>query len=181
MQIRKGNGRYALIVPLLGLVFKFPRIRIRYLIKEPLLMILLFIKEKNRRKPIIHSLTTGWHDTESIWYLLFHGILENRKEFAFYRDTKNKVAWPTLFSFFGIINIQRIALPVQQKDREWLFTRVLDVAMGDLRDMHCFGNDDNWGVDLGGNIFLLDYASDNSHKVLKNHEEALRKILKTSP
>lgn len=174
MQIKLGTSRIVLILPSLGVVIKFPRIRLLDVFSE------IWSMPKNSRfwKRLILFVRTSRNrgDYGLIPYLL-NGLYANRSEYRFYRETKNVFAWPTTFSIGGLLNVQCVGIPAR---RDWgrIWSIMVDVMDRDImKDLHCFENDTNFCEDDAGKLYLLDYASEKSQWLLQKHGAALREKL----
>ena len=62
-------------------------------------------KEKRLQMKILSIKSYEFHTTVSSF--LLSGIMANLQEWKFYRENKNPFCIPTLFSFFGLFNIQK--------------------------------------------------------------------------
>src|SRR5450755_97777 len=103
MQIKYGTSRIALLLPSLGVAIKFPRIRLRDAFSEVLAMPKYSHFWKRFVMFVGASRSRG--DYGLAPYLL-NGLCDNRSEYRFYRQTQNAFVWPTVFSLFGLVNVQ---------------------------------------------------------------------------
>ncbi len=171
MQIKFGTSRIVLLIPQLGVALKFPRLYIREMLVE-----VYFGYLKRRRFKELWSFMKASPDTiGSFRYLIFHGLLCNLSEFWFYVKTRNTLAWPTYFSFFGICNIQKLG-KIPPFDEAWfIYNLILSIGRGDIRDNHCFSNVSNFTISKDDGLYFLDYASPNCQLVMQKYEDELRR------
>jgi hypothetical protein len=102
---------------------------------------------------------------------LLAGLNANWREYCFYKRSRNPFVWPTAFSFFGIINVQRIGTKCGYTTTE-VWKTLYRIAGNDLfADNHCFANSDNFCVSKDKKLRLLDYASEGSQKVVLQYGE----------
>lgn len=176
MQIKSGKARIVLLLPRLGVAVKFPRISILRVLKY-----LWSLRKKNTLKHSLWFFTAPVTTWGGLRHSLFAGIVQNRSEYRFYRDTQNAFAWPTTFSLWGLVNVQPLGvLPPQKRERD-IWMDVVNIAGADLEDMHCFAYHGNYCLDAQGSLYLLDYASENSQVVLRLYGEQLRSHFEEGP
>lgn len=107
---------------------------------------------------------------------MFAGMWANWNEYRFYAATRNPFVWPTIFSFFGLFNIQRIGNACGYTSHE-VWNALFEQAGNDLfADNHCFDNASNFCVSKEGKLRLLDYASEGSQKVVTKYGKQLAEI-----
>ena len=176
MQIKSGKARVVLLLPRWGVALKFPRIYLRNVAR-----LLWSLRSKKTREHSLVFFTSPVTTWGSFRYSLCAGILQNRSEYRFYRNTKNVFAWPTIFSLGGLVNVQPLGtLPPRERETNiWL--GVVNIAREHLKDMHCFAYYGNYCLDERGALYLLDYASENSQTVLKLYGEQLRSHFEEGP
>lgn len=164
MEIRTGQTRIVVLLPLLGLAIKFPKI-------HPIEALGLFNRLMRRRD--------RWKNIKLHWQcsskaiagfkgLLFAGIVANWKEFVFYYQTKNQFLNPTYFSFFGIVNTQPLGKPLLMNYYD-LGHQLDDLTDGKIYlDAHCFTNPRNF-CECSGKLKITDYGSDSAQTVVREY------------
>ncbi|OGH83709.1 MAG: hypothetical protein A2261_00960 [Candidatus Magasanikbacteria bacterium RIFOXYA2_FULL_44_8] len=97
MQIEHGTTRVVVLLPILGIVIKFPIIRIWGSIRLAKIAVrALRMKIPRTRQVLLPCIKDS----------LFLGIANNWREFWFYLRNRHPILKPTFFSFFGLFNIQ---------------------------------------------------------------------------
>lgn len=178
MRVIKGTHRIALVFERFGIVLKFPNIDWQWAWDDS-------------RPFLQHEGIRGFRyltfDPGGILYEpVSQGIMENWYEHRFYRRTRYPFLLPTYFSFFGLVNIQRLGLPCGMSDME-VYRAFLGIAgMDDLmRDPHHFLNAGNFcRHPITGQFMVLDYGGLECRKILSDHADrillclpdALRKV-----
>ena len=108
----------------------------------------------------------------SIKRLLFRGLLENWREYRFYRKTRNKLLLPTYFSVFGLVNIQQLASS-RPLDESNLWCQLHDLTnRAAWKDNHHFSNPDNFCL-VNGKLMVIDYGGLEVQDVLAEYEDAI--------
>lgn len=152
-----GTTRIVACFPRLGIAIKFARIRFRQGFG---LLIDDFLGREN-------PLRREWHflvdHRGSIGSLLFKGIRDNWKEFCFYLQTRHPLLQPTYFSFFGLLNIQRVSLPCDI-DLFVQFYEIIGEAV--FEDKHHFSNSRNFARWKDG-IRIFDYGSPQTQRIIR--------------
>lgn len=116
--------------------------------------------------------------TDAVWHSVrwqFRGIYCNLREHRFYKKSRNPFLWPTIFSFFGLINIQPLAKRQPEETADFKLWRfVLKVSENQAwEDNHTFCEEDNYAIDEQGHLRILDYGSIRSQKMISVYGPAL--------
>jgi len=166
IEIIKGTSRFILIVSSFSrVVFKIPRIRLWY----GLGMIIAERKKWNQKET--------WDERVwwSIGWCLYKGILDNWREYRFYRKSKHLFLQPTIFSLFGLINIQKRG-DVVQCDKVKFWCCVSKATNGEAcDDGHHFSEIHNFC--LNGGIKVLDYGSPKTQALVKKYGSKIMEAL----
>lgn len=171
MQIKCGTSRVVLLLPFLGVAIKFPRVRLRDAFSE---IFALSRGPRFRRRFLMFIRAPRSQRRYGLVPYLLNGLYDNRSEYRFYRETRNTFVWPTIFSFFGLMNVQPLGIPTMRDERD-VWSALVDVVDRDItKDPHCFERPDNFCEDAVGRLYLLDYASEKSQWVVQKYERALR-------
>jgi len=162
MKTAKGNLRFVVLFPSLGIAVKFARIHLVSAIS-------MFVRDVFflRLKKLLFDLNISIN-CNGLWgytRFLFGGIKANWKEFVFFKKTKNPFCQPTYFSFFGLFNIQKFGALCSIDERA--LSLQLDVITGyETRgDGHHFHCRDNFSFS-DGKLTILDYGSAETQKVI---------------
>lgn len=167
IQTKIGTLRIAVLIPLLNLVIKFPVIRFKMLGKQ----LGHHLKRKSWESFRQEMLDTPTNYLFGLRGCLLAGLNANWREYRFYKQTHNPFVWPTHFSFFGIINIQKIGKKCGYTTIE-VWKTLYRIAGNDLfQDNHCFANSENFCVSSDDKLRLLDYSSEGSQKVVLQYGE----------
>lgn len=170
MSFHNGTTRFVVTIPWLGIALKFAHI---HPIKA--LETLVWMAEHSSQKL---NFREGLSDSDSepgSFRYQFRGIYCNLREHRFYRSSRNPFLWPTLFSFFGLINIQPFAekQPLVSNDfKLWKFVYKITGNAG-LRDGHTLSEENNFAIDVNNFLRILDYGSVAGQEVISNHGHQL--------
>jgi len=157
MMIKKGENRIVLILPAFNLVLKFPRADF----KAALNWIKWAIFNPKHWRHYLGG--TVYHPGPKRY--LFKGLVDNWKEYRFYRRTKHPFLQPTYCSFFGLCNVQRYGQPVNQ-DKLSFWVNLQDISDYEVtHDGHHFSNPDNFCLE-NDQFKILDYAEPRTQKVI---------------
>lgn len=157
MLFRRGKYRFALVFPFAGIAIKFPLVR--------------FI---TTGRLLYYYARRGFRDIEESWgvpvsegskYYLFTGIMDNWREFRFYRNTRYPFLRPTYFSFLGLLNIQQVGKPVTLNEVDFFYQMVELIGDVGSEDIHHFGNMNNFCFE-NRRFQILDYGSLLTQKVI---------------
>lgn len=163
MTIKKGSDRIVITFPNQGLVVKIARIRI-------FSAIYWFFKEilcrnwSALRMRLFHPMRMP----HSVVGAVLRGLIANWMEFYFYQWTRHPVLQPTLFSLFGLLNIQKYSEPCGKKNDPFLYLREVAGYRAVSKDMHHFGNPKNFSV-VNGKLRFLDYGSKETRKFIRQY------------
>ena len=162
MQIKKGNDRFVVLIPCLGIAVKFPYIRICNTLEilfqnaEPKLWGVL---KTYCELPMFASGVRGFKR------MLFNGLVANWCEFWFYQTTRHPFLQPTYFSFFGLFNIQRLGVASKIK-KDDLWRKLMALTNGNIiDDFHHFDNPENF-CSKDGRLRILDYGDPICRKII---------------
>ncbi|RJR31272.1 hypothetical protein C4569_02405 [Candidatus Parcubacteria bacterium] len=105
------------------------------------------------------------------WKLL-GGIASNWNERTFYKKSKLKILAPTVFSFFGLVNIQKTGdkVPMEPKDVYCQFLDLTNLEAG--VSTHTFYNNGHFFV-IDGHIVIVDYGNPRIHPVLVKYDDKI--------
>jgi hypothetical protein len=158
VQVHKGTSRFVLLFSFIpSLAVKLPRIHL---------------------KAGIETLVRNWRETfrketweYEVWWsptwCLFKGLLDNWKEYRFYRKTKHQFLQTTYFSFLGIVNLQKRGQKLNCDYRPF-WRNIYDATGGEaMNDGHHFSETDNFCVDHG--VKILDYGSPITQRIILKH------------
>lgn len=168
MEIRKGETRVVVLLPLLGLAIKFPRIR--------LIMALNLFRRLMKREGRWKKIKQHWQYSPKAIIgfksLLFRGVIANWKEFLFYQQTKNCFLHPTHLSIFGLVNIQPLGKSFLMSYVD-LGRQLNILTEGKIYlDAHCFVNPRNF-CEHDGKLKIIDYGSDGAQEVILEYGEKI--------
>lgn len=111
--------------------------------------------------------------TETLGRTATQGILDNWREFLFFRRTHHPFLRPTYFSLFGLLNLQRAGKSVQLSQPEfWAQIHALLRSNAAWEDIHHFSNPDNFCID-NGQLQILDYGSLLTQKAVRENGLAI--------
>jgi len=170
MNIKIGQRRVVIIISVLGVVIKLPII---HLLRD-IGMVCKHIVHW-RIGAIISECAMPIDCRFGYKNHLFGGIVDNWREFVFFRKTKHPFLLPTYFSFFGLLNIQRAGEPCQLKDVD-LWCQLYELTDGKVfDDSHHFENPANFVLE-GRRLRMIDYGSIRTHGVITQYG---KKIVET--
>ncbi len=170
MQIKHGVTRVVVLLPTWEVVLKFPRIYAWNLIQ-----VLCSTYFLHRTHKVIFGPYMAHQALFNIRSCLLEGFRDNRSERRYWKRTKHPFLQPTLFSAFGVVNIQKMGHDVRKDwDHEMLPT--VRALLGDdfYEDGHCFRSEKNFSEDARGKVCIHDYASEGAQRVLDVHADILR-------
>ncbi len=168
MHIAKGQWRLIIALPEYGIVLKLPRIRLYWALRG----LPNYVKSyKIWRKVTLQNRTL----ITPIGCLL-RGLMENWSERRFYRQTKHRFLQPTLFSFFGFMNIQRYGKPLNGIGSliANYFWDISKSGEGIRNDGHHFMNSQNFTKDFSGKLRMLDYGFKTTQEIIRKYGERLQ-------
>lgn len=124
MRIIHGNLRTVIALPFLGIVIKLPT--------RPTLNGFLSLLKSTVKRGFLQR--AFQQQTEELTYPMITATMANRREYKFFRETRFPILEPTLFSLFGLINIQRLEISLKREagDAIWgtLWSLATDKAEG---------------------------------------------------
>lgn len=113
------------------------------------------------------------HPLIGAWRYLGHGVIANIIEYRIYQKFPDLPVAPTLFSFFGLINIQVRGNPIKRtpsSDCPFRIFSKLYPDCGDLVDIKNF-------AEIDGRIVLIDCGSRKFEQILETHKEQMPTFL----
>jgi len=163
MKIKHGVWRKVLVVPNLGLVFKFPLplVRVRTL------------KKQNKTYLESRGLSHFFCLVLAVIGFVKKAVAMNWREFIYYRKSLHPILQPTYFSFLGLVNIQRYGETIlldSESNHNSQFTFQMDILFHGtpLRlysDPHHFKHSDNFSF-RGDKLCMHDYGEVHVQKAL---------------
>ena len=103
----------------------------------------------------------------SVKRYLLAGLINNWKEFRFYKKSKLPILMPTYFSFFGLFNIQKAGQPISIKSVD-LWCQLYGLTNGRIfDDSHTFNDPTNFCIERG-RLKIIDYGEE-VHAVLTKY------------
>jgi hypothetical protein len=162
-----GKTRFVIAFPELGLVVKFPIVRLKY----------VCVKTKKDIK------THGFKVALSMWtmrstnlfghrYKIIEGVRANWRERKFWHKTQHRFLCPTLFSLFGLLNIQKYMKPLSIKNTD-VGRPIARVTKGSSFGCgHEFESPPNFSCQ-DGHLVMLDYGSIEIQPVIIKFGEKL--------
>ena len=176
MSFHNGTTRFVVTIPCLNIALKFAHIHpIRFL------KTLLWLAEthigasKENNKGICKKLLFDSDEISLSPRWQFRGIYCNLREQRFFKQSKNPFLWPTIFSLFGLVNIQplaKIKLPQTPDYKLWIFMRQM-TNKEVWKENHTFSEEVNYTTDCDGHLRILDYANTRAQKVISKYGEQL--------
>ncbi len=151
-------GGNRVVVVLAGVAFKFPRIRLAGAWDT--------LKSHWRHKSFGREFEYTVYQVFSLKWLLFKGVVDNWKEYRFYRETRHPFLQPTYISLLGLVNIQKAGQPLGAagKDIWHQFFELTDGAV--VSDGHHFENPDNFSLTEDG-LRILDYGGRDTQNLVR--------------
>lgn len=176
----KGDNRCVLAIPRLGVVFKFPRIRVwdaAHILWWGIKRHFRAPSPKGRREPFSVFLHRQFieYSVESNWTFkssLGRGVMDNWRERRYYKRVsllQRQLLQPTYFSLFGFLNIQKYGKPVGRPEDDvgvplyHAFFKIAGQAL--IRDGHHWVSAANFHLD-NGSIRVLDYGNLKTQAIL---------------
>jgi len=168
MFVKRGSGRIVFVFPSLRLVIKFP-------IFHAVLAFSPFFSSDFRgwRWKFLKNYMTWPLETKGGFRcLMFKGLVANWTEFYFYWRTRNPFLQPTLFSFFGLMNIMPFAEPCKfQEDDLWC--QLYELTGGKVfKDAHHFADPLNFCF-FNQTLRMIDYGSRGCQLVVSEFGEKI--------
>lgn len=156
MQIKKGKDRIVFIFPTIWVVIKFP-----YRFAWGIRSFLYALRKKRLKKEWQLSLHLPYGSKR----FLLKGIMDNWREFRFYRKTRHPFLQPTYLSVFGLLNIQRLGQPCGVEPTD-LWCQLDELTQGAVfKDSHHFDNPDNFCFQ-DGSLRIIDYGGPHVQEVI---------------
>lgn len=155
MNIRRGSSRIVIALPLLGIVIKFPIIKIKEMIIGSFAVYKSGGYRALRRQFSYPTMSYG-----SARRSLFYGIKQNWEEFCIYVKTRNRLLAPSYFSLLGLVNVSRYVPEVPGLDCFTLVRQLSQLTDHQFfkSDPHHFEDTGNFGI-WNGKIVMRDYGS----------------------
>lgn len=165
-QVKKGTSRLVIISSLFpGLVIKIPIIRLKDGIGTLI----------SERKRWLEKETWDERPYWGIGWCLYKGILDNWREYRFYRNSRHAFLQATYFSLLGIINVQKRGRVIQcDIDKFWCC--IYDATDGEVtNDAHHFKEAGNFCLD--GWVRLLDYGDHRTHVIVEKYGTKIMEVI----
>lgn len=157
MYTKKGQDRFVLVLPKLGIAVKFPKIRLLNALST------IFNRIRSGRLKLLLWTCSKWAPESQfvISGMLLRGIVANQRERRLWKRTHNPFLQPTFFSLFGLFNIQQYGKPYLGHNTD-LWVQVRKITHEDAyRDAHQFSEPSNYCV-VDGKLRILDYGGRES-------------------
>lgn len=157
MCVKKGKDRFVLVFPTLGIVIKFPIFHFLNILNR------IFFDIKNRYWKSLVYVCCKWNPESQnvVSGLLLRGIVANQRERFLWSRTHNPFLQPTIFSFFGLLNIQLYGKPHEGRHMD-LWDQVRRITKEEAySNAHQFSEISNYTLD-GGRLRMLDYGGRGS-------------------
>lgn len=117
--------------------------------------------EKEKELGLIIPLAKNYEKYGSDAMFLLAGIMANRQEWQFSRQSRNPFIMPTYFSFFGLFNVQKAGLPISFWDNLDVWCYVCTNSQNEKQpwcDNHSLYELENYCLD-GRQLKMVDYGS----------------------
>ncbi len=181
-RLKKGNWRYCLPLPELGIVIKFPRFR------SPLRAM------GGLRREVAVCRKHGWlgfNRENGPYRFLLGGVLHNWGEWTFYLrcllSGETGFLVPTYVSVLGLINIQKLVVPMKKAEwytkelynnERWILedrlVKLLGVGVVES-DMHHLLEFCNFTrLPFVGEVKMIDYGSYQTRRILRRNISVIR-------
>lgn len=164
MYVKKGKDRLVLVFPILGIVIKFAVIRASEVLK------VVFHSIKGGHWKLFVFLCKEWAPESPyvVSGLLFRGIVANNRERALWKRTHHSFLQPTIFSFFGLFNIQQYGKPYKSRHIDF-WDQIRRITKGEAYiNPHHFSEPCNYCV-MDGKLRILDYGGHGSAWIVLKH------------
>lgn len=170
MKIKHGESRIVFIFR--GFVVKLPKIRV--------IVALKIIKKRNiiLRPKLRKIYFWGKYDGSivNVPRCLFKGIMDNWIEYSFYRKSRSIVLMPTVFSLFGLFNVQKRGEDIvfkESRQRISFWEKISQLTNKEARvDLHMFSSPRNYCKE-NGRLMLMDYGSRDAREVIEKYGEKI--------
>ena len=150
-------GTSRIVVVSHGLAFKFPRVRLGEAWET--------LKYRFRTRSLWREFVYTVYQVFSLKWILLKGVVDNWKEYRFYRKTKHPFLQPTYVSLIGLLNIQRAGRPLGNSS-EALWHQLYELTGGAvLGDNHHFENPNNFCTS-GRRLRILDYGGPETQRIV---------------
>jgi hypothetical protein len=170
MYFVRGKDRLVLAFPALGIVIKFPMIHLWRII----LSIIGCVKDSDWKRLGVFFLK--WNPEHPIVFsgLIFKGVLANRRERTFWKQTHHPFLQPTIFSFFGLFNLQMYANPYRCNCYLDLWDQIRRITEGKAyANPHQFSEPENFCV-VEGKLRILDYGGKGGPPVILKYGQKIQ-------
>lgn len=171
IQFHCGRWRWVIVLPPLGIVLKFPR----FYPLEWLHSAHCFIRGL-RKIPWKNMVAAEAHPESGLVRYSIGGLSDNFGEWFFYLQHPHPFLQPTYFSFFGLVNVQRYGVPLDEaheRETDRMKRWGLITEWGVYKDSHTFGSNENFCLDRNGHTHILDYGQRKTQRVLLRWADSL--------
>jgi len=166
MRFKKGRRRFVFVFPSLGVTIKLPIVHLRKAIG----LFVYFIVHLDLRQVYVNVVfPIDSEDIATFKSLAFGGIVANWREFMFFLRTWNPLLQPTYFSLLGLINVQKASVLILARQDDFR-TQLCELTQDEAYDdPHHFFNPDNYCLDGGARLRILDYGSKRVRRVITKY------------
>lgn len=165
MNFKRGKDRFVLVFPSIGIVIKLPVIRINRVIDR----VRSNIKRKDWKRLWSDFLKWNPENHYAISGMLLRGVMANQREGFLWKRTRNSFLQPTIFSFFGLVNIQKYAVPYPDDGGTSFWIQIRKITHEDVYcNPHQFSEPKNFCL-VDGRLRILDYGGQGSTWIVVKH------------
>ncbi|MEF8847286.1 MAG: hypothetical protein V5A57_02580 [Candidatus Paceibacterota bacterium] len=170
MKFKKGNKRYVVVIGT-WIAIKFPKIQFLTALR------ILWSTTKIGR-PLMHFKRYDYTMGGSIQNFLFAGLIENWKEFVYWKRFHFSWLAPTYFSLLGLITVQKAGKELKLENKRLLWTQIINLVGNQLyeADDHAFASVDNY-VKINETVCLVDYGSFKNENLFTKQQQRLNEFV----
>ncbi len=168
MHIKKGKDRFVLVFPALGIVFKFPVIRLNDVLKR------IVRDSRDNSWKALRGYYFKWNPNSpfNASGKIFKGILANIRERRLWKSTQSDFLVPTFFSACGLLNIQKYSRPHGGEYLDlWIQIRKITNEEA-YSNPHQFSEVGNYSL-VDGKLRMIDYGGYGSEKVVTKYGQLI--------
>lgn len=167
MQFKRGDYRFVVVLPMIGIVLKFPLVHLATVLWSILRALVHFdflsfwVMLRMPADPSQNRSVCGYQNR------LFGGIMVNWREFVFFiKSRHHPFLLPTYLSVLGFINIQKLGTPPCNLKRGALWRQLYELTKGEVwDDGHHFSNPENFCLP-DGRLTMIDYGQPKTWQVV---------------
>lgn len=169
LNLKVGCRRYVIVIgPWIAL--KFPRIRLWLAVNV--------LRDDIKNGNMLNKFQKyDYRYAGTIQHAVLAGLMENWKEFVYWRRFGFDWLVPTYFSLFGLVNVQKAGEEFDF-DKNGIFWSQISEHFGDKvyeGDEHAFAEDENY-VLIDSQVRLVDYGNFRNEDFFAKYEERLREF-----